>query len=127
MSLASRLALVLALALVPGVARAQSMPNDSPAASDLPDASVGVGGADLKSPESQDSASSACTYSSDCERGFVCVGRACVYQRTRDATFEGCGASSAPALAAPALALLGALSRRRRACRTSRSSSPPRC
>lgn len=110
-----RARLLLFAALVPALAFAQSPP-DSPAFEDFPDASVGEGGADLKSPEAQDSLSATtCTFSSDCEHGFVCVRGACVYQRTRDATFEGCGASAVPGGLAPlaGLALWRRAKRRR--------------
>lgn len=107
---------LLLLALGPALALAQAAPNDSPALDDFPDASVGEGGADLKSPESQDSLSATtCSFSSDCEHGFVCVRGACVYQRTRDARFEGCGASVVPGVLAPVAGLaLWRRARRRR-------------
>lgn len=83
---------------------------DTPDAAGFPDHSVGQGGADHTSPETEDS-SSTCTYDTDCEHGFSCRNGRCSFNRVRDATFEGCAAAPG-GLAAAALAL--ALLRRRR-------------
>lgn len=93
--------------VVAGGAAAQS---DTPDASMFPTQSVGQGGADHTSPETED-ASSTCTFDTDCEHGFSCRNGKCSWNRIRDATFEGCAAAPG-GLAAAALA--AALRRRRR-------------
>jgi uncharacterized protein (TIGR03382 family) len=77
----------------------------------LPDASVDEGG-DGRTSEESDTSSSPCLADRDCDRGFKCRDRACVYQRFRDAEFTGCGTAGA-AVVAPLAAL--AWRRRRRA------------
>jgi hypothetical protein len=74
----------------------------------LPDASVGMGGADHGSEENDPNG--ACTTDRDCDRGLACRNGTCVYRPYRDAVNEGCDATG---LLAPLLAVLTL--RRRRA------------
>lgn len=99
---ALRLAVLACLLSAPVLAG----PNDTPDANDIPDASVGVGGADQSSQETADT-SKACTRDSDCDRGALCVNQLCSQGTTRNATFLGCAAAPGPVVvAAVALALL---------------------
>lgn len=60
----------------------------------LPDAAVGGTGAERASEEEEDSTSNPCLSDKDCDRGFACVNTRCSYRRYREATFDGCGATS---------------------------------
>jgi hypothetical protein len=73
---------------------------------DLPDASVGMGGADHGSEENDPNGT--CTSDRDCDRGLACRNGTCVYRPSRDAVNQGCDATG---LWAP---LLAALTLRRR-------------
>ncbi len=73
----------------------------------LPDASVGMGGADHGSEENDPT--DPCASDRDCDRGLTCRAGTCVYRAPRDAINEGCDATG---LLAP-LAGLVALRRRR--------------
>jgi len=84
-----------------GAALAQ---DDTPDAAGFPDHSVGQGGADQTSPETEDSTTT-CTWDADCEHGFSCRNGKCSYNRVRDATFEGCSAAPGGLAAAAALLL----------------------
>lgn len=90
--------LALLLLLLSGSARAQA---DLPDAG-LPDASVGGTGAERSSEEEDATLSTPCLSERDCDRGLTCTNGKCSWQRYRDATFEGCGATSG-------LGLLGAV------------------
>ena len=59
---------------------------------DLPDASVGTGGADQNSQEKGDERTNAvCAAARDCEPGFTCNHGKCAYAGYRVATYGGCG------------------------------------
>jgi hypothetical protein len=79
---------------------------------ELPDASVGMGGADHGSEENDPN--NACASDRDCDRGLACRAGTCVYRPYRDAINQGCDATG---LVAPLLAALTL--RRRRATRAS--------
>jgi hypothetical protein len=102
----------LRLALLAGLVSAPVLagPNDTPDANDIPDASVGVGGADQSSQETADT-SKACTRDSDCDHGALCVNQLCTRGTTRNATFLGCTAAPGPLVVA-ALGLTLLLRRR---------------
>lgn len=77
---------------------------------DVPDGSVGVGGADRDGEEQEDStgrAASKCATQSDCSPGFTCVERRCRYVGPTDAEGSGCllGAQGALFLGGVALML----------------------
>lgn len=97
----------LLVVLSTGVALAE--PPDVPDPSMIPDASVGYGGAQQGSEESD--SSSNCLGDNDCDRGLRCVQRRCTWQQYRHATFIGCGGGGGTAVA---LCALGALRVRRR-------------
>ncbi len=64
---------------------------------DLPDATVGQGGPDMSSEESNDGmAGAACMRAGDCAAGFDCVKNVCAYAGTRNATCAGCGSGLEP-------------------------------
>ena len=103
------LALGLALFATPVFADAGS-PFD---AGDLtPDASAGMGGAEMMTQEGDETRpNGVCSLSRDCERGFACVNGSCRYVGYRQAEL-GCNAAPGMALLVGAVALL--LARRRR-------------
>jgi hypothetical protein len=59
----------------------------------IPDASAGMGGADMTSEENQ--MSDPCLSARDCERGFACTNGRCVPGTVKMATTSGCGGSLA--------------------------------
>jgi len=87
-------------------------PDDVPDPSMIPDASVGQGGAQQGSEESD--TAPACQSDNDCDRGLRCVQFKCTWQQYRQATFRGCGGK---ALAMAAVGLAFFASRRRSAQR----------
>jgi hypothetical protein len=88
---------------------------DTPDPAQLPDASVGEGGADRTGEESQDSTASECAFDRDCDRGTACVGGRCVFRAARAAsTSPGCGAVPSGAVLSALAALLVALAVRAR-------------
>lgn len=104
----ARLALLLSLLALPALADAGAP--DTPDAA-LPDASVGVGGAEMGQEGEDGMENGPCSLDRDCERGFVCSTGRCRYSGYRNATCEGCGGGAA------AVVMLGAaltFSRRRR-------------
>lgn len=112
-----RLALVLALAL-PALARAQDggIP-DSGILYDVPDASVGKGGADQDNPEGDDTAGrggGACRTSGDCAARFSCSQGTCRYTGIRQAERVGCLLGPQDTLAVVGLGLAVAARRRGR-------------
>jgi hypothetical protein len=116
--LLSRLALVLALA-VPVMARAQSDGGIPDAGSiyDIPDASVGSGGADQDNPEGDDTTGrggGACRTSGDCAARFSCSQGLCRYTGIRQAERVGCLLGPADTLAVVGLGLVVAARRRGR-------------
>jgi hypothetical protein len=64
----------------------------------LPDASVGGTGAERASEEEDSQAQLSCLSDRDCDRGFQCVKSKCSHRRFRDATYEGCSATSSRTL-----------------------------
>ena len=81
---------------------------------DTPDASVGNGGADQNTEESdEDMSGGTCHLSRDCQRGFGCVDGRCRYVGFRQAT-QGCSAARGPWLAGAAGWLMALGTRRRR-------------
>ncbi|MEW5743198.1 MAG: hypothetical protein AB1938_30060 [Myxococcota bacterium] len=92
---------VLLLALCPGLALAQDLPDAS-----LPDASVGQGGAEHGSEENDPGGP--CLDSRDCEGGFTCANGRCVPGGVRK---TGCGGTAALATVLVAAGLV--VSRRR--------------
>src|SRR5262245_12399401 len=89
----SRLALALTLFL-PLAARAQDAGlRDGGSVYDLPDASVGTGGADRDNPEGDDSTGrpgGACRSGADCAARFSCSQGQCRYTGIRQAERVGC-------------------------------------
>ena len=68
----------------------------------IPDASVGVGGADNNNQEKGDGTeNTSCSNSSDCERGFSCNNNRCHYSGTQVASCQGCGGGAMAALLVP--------------------------
>lgn len=112
-----RLALVLALAL-PVLASAQSDGGIRDAGSiyDIPDASVGGGGADQDNPEGDDTIGpgGACRTSGDCAARFSCSQGLCRYTGIRQAERVGCLLGPSDTLAVVGLGLVVAVRRRRR-------------
>lgn len=108
------LALAALVGLSPATAQAQQADGSVP---DVPDASVGQGGADQGQEEGDDISRvpTNCQASSDCARGFVCKGGRCTYVGYRVAE-QGCllGVNGAVVLAGMGVALFGASRRRRR-------------
>jgi uncharacterized protein (TIGR03382 family) len=91
--------LVMAFVLTGAHALAQDSGPDFDAA--LPDASVGLGGADM-SQEGQDGMSNTvCALTRDCERGFTCSNGRCSYVGYRVASCQGCGGGATAAFAFP--------------------------
>lgn len=81
---------LLLLLLLAGPAWAQAdLPDEG-----LPDASVGGTGAERSSEEEDSSLATPCLSERDCDRGLACRNGKCTWQRYRDATFEGCAATS---------------------------------
>ncbi|WP_395810419.1 MXAN_6627.5 family MYXO-CTERM protein [Archangium minus] len=116
-SMLSRLTLFLAL-LLPVAARAQDggLP-DSGILYDVPDASVGNGGADRDNPEGDDSTGrpgGACRTSGDCAARFSCSQGTCRYTGVRQAERVGCLLGPEDTLAVVGLGLVVAARRRRR-------------
>ena len=68
--------------------------DDTPDAADIPDASVGKGGAAITSPDMEDTSTTTCLSDSDCDQGFVCNKGKCEYRRYRDAKYLGCSRAS---------------------------------
>jgi uncharacterized protein (TIGR03382 family) len=102
--------LVLAILLTGGAGLAQDDGPDFDAS--LPDASVGIGGADQNNQEMGDGTSNTvCASTRDCERGFACNKGKCTYAGYRVATCQGCS-NGAMAAMLP-LALLWRSRRRR--------------
>ena len=63
----------------------------------IPDATVGMGGADMNSEENNDGmAGSSCMRGGDCAQGFDCVNNVCTYTGVRNATCVGCGPGLPP-------------------------------
>ena len=91
-----RLALVFAL-LTTSVAAAQDLPDAG-----LPDGSVGQGGADRDSEES-DMGGGPCLTSNECTMGFACVDARCVPSAVTDV---GCSTTALSAVAALGLLFL---------------------
>jgi hypothetical protein len=86
--------LVLAILLTGLTALAQDDGPDFDAS--IPDASVGIGGADQDNQEKNDGTSNTvCAATRDCERGFTCKGGHCSYAGIREATCGGCGGGAA--------------------------------
>lgn len=108
------LALAALVSFFPIPAWAQQADGSVP---DVPDASVGQGGADQGQEEGDDISRvpTTCQASSDCARGFVCKGGRCTYVGYRVAE-QGCllGANGALLLAGVGVALFGVGRRRRR-------------
>ena len=76
-----------------------------------PDASVGMGGAEMMTQEGEEGRpNGVCSLSRDCERGFACVNGMCRYVGYRQAE-QGC--SSVPGLALGVFAALSLWRRRR--------------
>ena len=83
--------LVLAILLTGPAALAQ---DDGPDFADahIPDASVGIGGAEDNNQEMDEGMSNtSCAATRDCERGFTCKSGRCSYAGFREATCGGCG------------------------------------
>ncbi len=99
----------LVLVLLVG-ARVSAEPPDVPDPSMIPDASVGQGGAQQGSEESDNAA--VCMSDADCDRGLKCEQFKCTWQQYRQATFAGCGSTASVGLAAAGLVLVA---RRKRA------------
>lgn len=112
-----RLALVLALA-VPVLASAQGDGGIPDAGSiyDIPDASVGGGGADQDNPEGDDTIGpgGSCRTSGDCAARFSCSQGLCRYTGIRQAERVGCLLGPADTLAVVGLGLVVAARRRGR-------------
>jgi hypothetical protein len=113
----SRLALALAL-LLPLAGRAQDagLP-DGGSVYDLPDASVGSGGADRDNPEGNDSEGrpgGACRSGADCAARFSCTQGQCRYTGVRQAERVGCLLGPEDTLAVVALGVVVAARRRGR-------------
>ena len=113
----TRLALTLAL-LLPLAGRAQDagVP-DGGSLYDLPDASVGGGGADRDNPEGEDSAGrpgGTCRSSAECATRFSCTQGQCRYTGIRQAERVGCLLGPEDTLAVVALGLVVAVRRRGR-------------
>ncbi len=113
----SRLALALAL-LLPLAGRAQDAGLlDGGSVYDLPDASVGSGGADRDNPEGNDSEGrpgGACRSGADCAARFSCTQGQCRYTGVRQAERVGCLLGPEDTLAVVALGVVVAARRRGR-------------
>ncbi|WP_257453465.1 MXAN_6627.5 family MYXO-CTERM protein [Archangium lipolyticum] len=112
-----RLALTLTL-LLPLAGRAQDAGTpDAGSVFDVPDASVGGGGADRDNPEADDSTGrpgGACRSSADCASRFSCAQGQCRYTGIRQAERVGCLLGPEDSLAVAGLGLLVAVRRRGR-------------
>ena len=107
------LSLVLLLPLV-GLAQ-DAGSGDGGSVYDIPDASVGTGGADRDNPEGDDSAGrpgGTCRGSGDCAARFSCLEGRCRYTGIRQAERVGCLLGPADTLAVVGLGLV-VLARRR--------------
>ncbi|QRN98672.1 hypothetical protein JRI60_06395 [Archangium violaceum] len=113
----SRLALTLTL-LLPLAGRAQDAGNpDAGSVFDVPDGSVGGGGADRDNPEGDDSTGrpgGACRSSVECASRFSCVQGQCRYTGIRQAERVGCLLGPEDTLAVAGLGLVVAARRRGR-------------
>lgn len=87
-------------------------PGDTPDPSMIPDASVGQGGAQQGSEESD--TSSLCASDADCDKGLKCEQFKCVWRQYREATFTGCGARQEASSIAVGTVVIEALRRLRR-------------
>lgn len=76
-------------------AAAQVPPSEFDAS--IPDASVGVGGAETSQEMDDGRSNTVCAQNRDCERGFSCRGGRCAYIGYRLATQQGCGGAAAAA------------------------------
>lgn len=95
--------------LLPAAARADAGLADD-AGDRTPDASVGMGGAEMMTQEANETRPNGpCSLSRDCERGFACVNGRCSYVGFRQAE-QGC--TAAPGVALLSLGVLLALARR---------------
>ena len=56
----------------------------------IPDASIGVGGAETSQEMDDGRSNTVCSQSRDCERGFTCSNARCTYLGYRKATQPGC-------------------------------------
>ncbi|HEX8439184.1 MXAN_6627.5 family MYXO-CTERM protein [Archangium sp.] len=112
----SRLFLVLTLAL-PLAAWAQDAGQpDAGSLYDVPDASVGSGGADRDNPEGDDSTGrpgGACQSGSDCAARFSCTQGRCRYTGIRQAERVGCLLGPEDTLAVVALGVVVVAARKR--------------
>lgn len=113
----SCLALTLGV-LVAAAARAQDAGSpDAGSLYDIPDASVGTGGADRDNPEGEDSAGrpgGACRSNGDCAARFSCSQGVCRYTGIRQAERVGCLLGPEDTLAVVGLGLVVAARRRGR-------------
>ena len=113
----SRLALALTL-LLPLAARAQDAGlQDGGSVYDLPDASVGSGGADRDNPEGDDTTGrpgGTCHSGADCAARFSCSQGRCRYTGIRQAERVGCLLGPEDTLAVVGLGLVVAARRRGR-------------
>ncbi len=113
----SRLALTLTL-LLPLTGWAQDAGlQDGGSVYDLPDASVGTGGADRDNPEGDDSTGrpgGACTSGADCAARFSCSQGRCRYTGVRQAERVGCLLGPEDTLAVAGMGLVLAARRRGR-------------
>jgi hypothetical protein len=111
------LALTLTV-LLPLAGRAQDAgPPEGGGLYDLPDASVGTGGADRDNPEGEDSTGrpgGSCRSSAECAARFSCTQGQCRYTGIRQAERVGCLLGPEDTLAVVALGLVVAARRRGR-------------
>jgi hypothetical protein len=109
---------LLMLCLVPAALLALSVrAEDGGVLEQVPDASVGEGGADRDNPEGEDGVGpgGTCRSSRDCAARFGCVEGRCRYVGVRQAERAGCLLGPEDGLAVAGLALgVAALGRRRR-------------
>lgn len=109
----------LLILVAPGVAIAQAPDGGAnpDGGFDVPDGSVGEGGADRDNEEAEDRTGrvpTVCSESYDCAPGFACRDRRCVYIGIRKAEGGfGCGGLATPLGAIPLAAVLLHLRRRR--------------
>lgn len=80
--------LVFAVLIIGLEAGAQVPPPEFDAS--IPDASIGVGGAETSQEMDDGRSNTVCAQSRDCERGFTCNSNKCTYVGYRMATQPGC-------------------------------------